>query len=221
MFGAEEKKKAEEMKVLRAQSSEKEVRSVSVSQSEEPDRKKQKKAKKEEKKRKKAEAEAEAKKKKEDARKKKEAQNLRTQLQSGSNVILHGYLFDETFKCETQNNLKKQAEHEKKLVFSVLERTPNYQSRVQENENMNKIAIDMRNERMRAAEERRVNSVQDAAEAEKVRNQIEEKERKAKRLKEKKQRKAARRAEKKERKEEQHKEKKARRAEKQEKKRSE
>ena len=219
-LGCLEKKKGK-MKALRAQSSGKELRSVSVRQSEEPDGKKQKKEKKEEEKRKKAEAEAEAKKKEEDARKKKEAEDLRTQLQSESDIILYGYLFDETFRCEMQDSLRKQAEYEKKLVFSILERTPNYRSRVQENEHMNKIAIDVRNERMRAAEERRVNPVQDAAEAEKVRKQIEEKEKEEKRLKEKEQRKAARKAERTERKEEQRKEKKARKAEKKEKKRSE
>ena len=61
---------------------------------------------------------------------------------------------------------------------------------------MNEIAIDLRSERMRAAEERRVNSAQGAAEAEKVQKEIEEKEKEARRLKEKEQRKAARKAEK-------------------------
>ena len=103
-----------------------------------------KRKKKDEEKRKKAEAEAEAKKKEEDARKKKEAEDFRAQLQSESDLILHGYLFDETYRCETQKSLKKQAEYEKKLVFSVLERTPNYRSRVQENEDMNRREIDMR-----------------------------------------------------------------------------
>ena len=55
-----------------------------------------------------------------------------------------------------------------------MERTPNYRSRVQ-NEDMNKLAIDLRNERMRAEEERRLNPVQDAAEAERIRKEDEEK----------------------------------------------
>ena len=38
----------------------------------------------------------------------------------------------------------KQAKYEKQLKFTVLERTPNYRSRVQECEDMNKIAIDLR-----------------------------------------------------------------------------
>ena len=150
-----EKRKAEEMKkASKARSSGNEPRSVSVSQSEEPDRKKQKKEKKEEERRKKAEAEAEARKKEEDASKKKEAEDFRAQLQSELDIILHGYLFDETFRCETQKSLMKQAEYEKKLVFSVLERMPNYRSRVQEGEDMimNRREIEMHNERMREAE---------------------------------------------------------------------
>ena len=63
---------------------------------------------------------------------KRQAEDFRAQLQSESDIVLHGYLFDETFRCETQQSLKKQAEYEKKLKFSVLERTPNYRSRVQE-----------------------------------------------------------------------------------------
>ena len=118
LFDPEEKKRAEEKKALRGQSSGTgEVRSVSVS--EEPDRKKQKKEKKEEEKRKKEgdekrkreEDEAEAKKREEDAKKKKEAADLRS-LQSESDIVLHGYLFDETFRCETQKSLMKQAKYE-------------------------------------------------------------------------------------------------------------
>ena len=70
------KRKAEEMKASRAQSSGNEPRSVSVSQSEEPDRKQLKKEQKEEDKRKKAEAEAGARKKEEDARKKRKQRTL-------------------------------------------------------------------------------------------------------------------------------------------------
>ena len=126
-------------------------------------------------------------------------------------------MFDETFRCQTQNSLKKQAEYEKKLVFSILERTPNYRSRVQEAEDMNKREIEMRGEMMKVANENRENPVQDAAEAERVRKEAEEKEKEAKRLKEKEERKAARKAEKKERKE-QRGEKKMKKAEKKEKK---
>ena len=156
------------------QSSGNEPRSVSVSQSEAPDRKKQKKEKKEEEKRKRAAAEAEAKKKAEDERKKKEAEDFRRQLQSESDLILYGCLFNETYRCETQESLRKQAEYEKKLVFSVLERTPNYRWRVQEGEDWNRREMEMRAERMRVARERQDNPVQDAAaEAERVRKEAE------------------------------------------------
>ena len=99
----------------------------SVSMSDEPERKKQKKER------------AEAKKKEEEAKKKKDAEDLRSQLQSESDIILRGYPFDETFTCETQKSLTKQAKYEKQLKFTVLERTPNYRSRAQECEDMNKI----------------------------------------------------------------------------------
>ena len=110
----------------------------------------------------------------------------------------------------------KQAKYKKQLKFTVLERTPNYRSRVQECEDMNKIAIDLRNERMRAEEEGIINPVQDAAEAERIRKEKEEKATEDERLKQKEEREAARKAEKKKEKEE---EKNAKKAEKKEEKR--
>ena len=71
----------------------------------------------------------------------------------------------------------KQAKYEKQLKFTVLERKPNYRSTVQECENMNKIAIDLCNERMRAEEERIIDPVQDAAEAERIRKERRRKQR--------------------------------------------
>ena len=59
----------------------------SVNMSDDPERKKQKKEK------------ADAKKKEEEAKKKEGAEDLRSQLQSESDIILHGYLFDKTFRC--------------------------------------------------------------------------------------------------------------------------
>ena len=62
-------------------------------------------------------------------------------------------------------------------MFSILERTPNYRSRVQEAEDWNRQEIEMHGEGMRVAEENRDNPVQDAAaEAERVRKEAEEKE---------------------------------------------
>ena len=148
---------------------------------------------------------------------KKEAQDFRNQLQAESDMILYRYLFDPIYRCYTQHSLQKQAEYEKQLPYSVLERTPNYRSRVQEAEDWNRREIEMHGERMRVVANR-ANPVQEAAaEAERIRKEAEEKE--AKRLKEKADRKAARKAEKKERKEkEQEREgKKAKKAEKKEK----
>ena len=62
-----------------------------------------------------------------------------------------------------------------------------------------KMAIDLRNERMRAEEERRRNPVQDAAEAERIRKEKEEEAKEGQRLKHKEQRKAARKADRKKR----------------------
>ena len=142
-----------------------------------------------------------------------EAQDFRNQLQAESDMILYGYLFDPIYRCYTQSSLQKQAAYEKQRPYSVLEKTPNYRSRVQEAEDCNRREIEMH------GEENRAKPVQDAAaEAERIRKEAEEKE--AKRLKEKADRKAARKAEKKERKEKEQKreEKKAKKAEKKEKK---
>ena len=110
----------------------------------------------------------------------------------------------------------KQVKYEKQSKFTVLERTLNYRSRAQECEDMNKIAIDLRNGTMRTEEERRINPVQDAAEADRIRKEKEEKAKEDERLKQKEERKAARKAEKKKEKEEK---KKAKKAEKKEEKR--
>ena len=110
LCGPEEQKKEEQRRGLSEPASsagERPTRSVSMS--EEPDRKKQKKEK------------AEAK-RKEEEKKKKELEDLRQQLQFKSDIILYGYLFDETFRCETPASLKKQAKYEKQIKFTVLER---------------------------------------------------------------------------------------------------
>ena len=117
LFGEKKKeeRKAEEMKALRAP----EPRCVSVAKVKNRNRKKQKEREEEGRKRKKAAAEAEARKKEEDARKKKEAEDFRTQLQPESDIILHDYLFGEMFRCKTQKSLKKQAEYEIKLYMGI------------------------------------------------------------------------------------------------------
>ena len=81
---------------------------------------------------------------------------------------------------QDSEELMKQAKYEKQLKFTVLERTPNYRSRAQECEDMNKVAIDLHNERMRAEEGRRINPVQDAAEAERIRRKRRRKQRRIK-----------------------------------------
>ena len=101
LYGPEEQKKEEQRRGLSEPASGAEERATrSVSISEEPDRKKQKKEK------------AEAK-RKEEEKKKKELEDLRQQLSDESDIVLHGYLFDETFRCETAASLKKQAKYEK------------------------------------------------------------------------------------------------------------
>ena len=92
-----------------------EPRSTSVSQSEKPEiersKRKRRKTRKSERRLK---QKLKAKKKAEDKRKKKEAEDFRKQLQSESEV-LHGYLFDEAYRCNTQESQMTQAKHEKKL----------------------------------------------------------------------------------------------------------
>ena len=113
----------------------------SVTASEEPERKRLKKERKEEEKRIKAQAEA-AKKAEEDRLKKKQeeeeekmrkdAEDLKTSLRDSSNEVLHGYLFEKDFRVHTQSAQERQAKHERKLPYSILLQTPNYQSRLLE-----------------------------------------------------------------------------------------
>ena len=163
MFGKEEQELQEKEKEKMMMSRKSEPRSVTAS--EEPERKRQKKERKEEEKRIKAEKEAEKKaeedrlnKKREEEEKRiqKETEDRKTSLRDSSDEILHGYLFDKEFRVQTQKAQEAQAKYEKKLVYSILEQTPNYQSRLQETIEHNKRQIDEHNARMLREEKERI-----------------------------------------------------------------
>ena len=163
MFGKEEQELQEKEKEKMMMSRKSEPRSVTAS--EEPERKRQKKERKEEEKRIKAEKEAEKKaeedrlnKKREEEEKRiqKETEDRKTSLRDSSDEILHGYLFDKEFRVQTQKAQEAQAKYEKKLVYSILEQTPNYQSRLQETIEHNKRQIDEHNARMLREEKEKI-----------------------------------------------------------------
>ena len=163
MFGKEEQELQEKEKEKIAMSRKSEPRSITAS--EEPERKRQKKERKEQEKRIKEEKAAEKKAEEDRLRKKreeeeerirKETEDLKTRLRDSSNEILHGYLFDKDFRVHTQKALEAQAKYEKKLEYSILEQTPNYQSRLQEASEHNKRQIEEHNARMLREEKERI-----------------------------------------------------------------
>ena len=132
---------------------EKDARKVEIVSEGEPEKKKRKKEKKDEEKKekketqrkeeeKKRQAEEAAKKKaKEDEEKKrKEAEEFKQSLRGETTAVLHGYLFESSYRC-TPHKMEQQAKYEKSLPYEVLVRTPNYISRLEEANEHNKRQI--------------------------------------------------------------------------------
>ena len=189
MFGKEEQelqekeKEKEKEKIIMIRKSE--PRSArSVTASEEPERKRQKKERKEEERRIKAEKEAEKKaeedrlkkqREEEEKRIKKETEDRKTSLRESSDEILHGYLFDKDFRVYTQKAQEAQAKYERKLKYSILEQTPNYQSRLQETIEHNKRQIDEHSARMLRKEKERILKEEEEKEKERLKRRAERK----------------------------------------------
>ena len=133
---------------------------------------------------------------------------------SQSDVALHAYLFSSLYRVATAHALEKQAKCGRKINFSVLGRTPNHQSRLQECNDRNMIKIELRNERMREEEDRLRIPVQEAEDLKAKEIEKEQKEKDEEQKKQKEESKAARKQEKIRRKEEEKKAKETKKAEK-------
>ena len=85
--------------------------------------------------------------KEEEDRKRKEAEEFKETLRAVSKQKLHGYLFDNSYRCDP-SKMEQQAKYERKLPYEVLVRTPNYVSRLEELSEYNKSQIEAHNARM-------------------------------------------------------------------------
>ena len=111
----------------------------------------------------------------EEERIRKETEDLKTSLRDSSDEILHGYLFEKEFRVQTQKAQEAQAKYEKKLVYSILEQTPNYQSRLQETSEHNKRQIEEHNTRMLREEKERILKEEEEREKERMKRRAERK----------------------------------------------
>ena len=186
MYGEKEKELQEKETEKFAMRRKSEARSVTASEveSQEPEKKRQKKERKDQERRIREEKAAEKKaeedrlrkqKEEEEERIRKETEDRKTRLRESSNEILHGYLFDKDFRVTTQKAQEAQAKYERKLEYSILEQTPNYQSRLQETNEYNKRQIEEHNARMLREKKERILKEEEEKEKERLKRRAERK----------------------------------------------
>ena len=98
-------------------------------------------------KKKKEDEDRKKKEKEEEDRKREEAEEFKETLRASTTEMLHGYLFDSSYRCNP-SKMEQQAKYERKLPYEVLVRTPNYVSRLEELNEYNKAQIEAHNSRM-------------------------------------------------------------------------